>query len=255
MSLNQIFNYESKVIRVAGTDLEPLFCAQDVCHALDIANASHAIAQGIPEDERTVDELATNGGVQRVLFLREPGLYRLIFRSTKPGAEGFRKWVFREVLPSVRRTGRYEVGEPTALDGEPGAEGVDVRLRSLLWITKALVQLGAEPVRAMDVASKAVPRLLGAAGGMKGGSLPEPGTGSLLEAARELVRWMAEKCPEGWRGTQDALGSLVPEQTPHRLLDVLRLARSRKLGVIQARTATAREWVFPPRKDADITKD
>lgn len=252
MSLNQIFNYESKVVRVAGTDLDPLFCAADVCNALEITNGADALAKSIPDEEKTMAELPTNGGVQRALFLREAGLYRLIFRSTKPGAEGFRKWVFREVLPSVRRTGRYEVGEPTALEGEPGAEGVDVRLRSLLWITKALVQLGAEPVRAMDVASKAVPRLLGAAGVR--GSLPEPGTGSLIEAAKGLVMWMGEKYPEGWKGTLEALGNVVPEQTPHRLLEVLRCARLRGLGVVQHRTAGERQWVFSATKSTENHK-
>lgn len=44
--------------------------------------------------------------------ITEPGLYRLIFRSRKDEAEKFQRWVFHEVLPEIRRTGRYAPGTP-----------------------------------------------------------------------------------------------------------------------------------------------
>lgn len=158
--------FETCRVRIAGTNSAPVFCASDICAALEIQNPADLLKKSIPEPEKGLSLFPTGGGaLQEMLHLTEAGLYRVIFRSTKPKAEAFRQWVFREVLPTVRRTGRYEVGEPTALAGEPEAAGVDVRLRSLLWITLWLVQLGAKPDRAADVASKAVPRLLGAAGG------------------------------------------------------------------------------------------
>ena len=44
-------------------------------------------------------------------FINESGLYRLIFASRKPEAEKFRRWVFHEVLPSIRKTGYYSVAK------------------------------------------------------------------------------------------------------------------------------------------------
>jgi hypothetical protein len=50
----------------------------------------------------------TPGGPQELSTVSESGLYRLIFSSRKPQAQAFRRWVTQEVLPAIRRTGRYE---------------------------------------------------------------------------------------------------------------------------------------------------
>ncbi|CAB4000084.1 Hypothetical predicted protein [Paramuricea clavata] len=52
------------------------------------------------------------------IFLREPGVYQLIFKSNLPSAKAFQQWVFEEVLPSIRKTGSYELPEPKLLDGK-----------------------------------------------------------------------------------------------------------------------------------------
>jgi prophage antirepressor-like protein len=62
-----------------------------------------------PADEKGMQTLHTLGGSQKLLVLYESGLYRLIMRSNKPEAEAFRRWVFCEVLPSIRKTGQYRV--------------------------------------------------------------------------------------------------------------------------------------------------
>jgi prophage antirepressor-like protein len=49
----------------------------------------------------------TNGGTQKLTFISEENLYRIVFRSTKPEALNFQNWVFSEVLPSIRKTGSY----------------------------------------------------------------------------------------------------------------------------------------------------
>ncbi|EXG30386.1 BRO family, N-terminal domain protein [Acinetobacter baumannii 121738] len=49
----------------------------------------------------------TNGGMQKLTFISEENLYRIVFRSTKPEALNFQNWVFAEVLPSLRKTGTY----------------------------------------------------------------------------------------------------------------------------------------------------
>ena len=50
----------------------------------------------------------TPGGPQTVRAVNEPGLYSLILTSRKPAAKRFKRWVVHEVLPQIRRTGRYE---------------------------------------------------------------------------------------------------------------------------------------------------
>ena len=50
----------------------------------------------------------TPGGIQHANFLTESGFYRVVFRSRSECAEPFKRWVTREVLPSIRKTGRYE---------------------------------------------------------------------------------------------------------------------------------------------------
>lgn len=96
-------------IRVAGTSDEPLFCLLDVCKVLDLGNTSQV-------KSRLTDDVITNevisdsiGRQQEMTFVNEDGLYDVILDSRKPQAKLFRKWVTKEVLPSIRKTGGYSV--------------------------------------------------------------------------------------------------------------------------------------------------
>ena len=103
----EIFKNENFEIRVAvDENNEPLFCLSDVCKILDIANSRDAKTRLDLKGVATTDTL-TNGGMQKLDFINEPNLYRLIFQSRKPEAEVFQEWVFAEVLPSIRKTGSY----------------------------------------------------------------------------------------------------------------------------------------------------
>ena len=103
----EIFKNENFEIRVAvDENNEPLFCLSDVCKILDIANSRDAKNRLDLKGVATTDTL-TNGGMQKLDFINEPNLYRLIFQSRKPEAEVFQEWVFAEVLPSIRKTGSY----------------------------------------------------------------------------------------------------------------------------------------------------
>lgn len=107
-SLTQVFEYEGHGVRVAGTPESPLFVAADVCRVLGIGNPSQAMAR-LDNDEHTLisNEGASNGlAVQAVT---ESGLYSLILGSRKPEARAFKRWVTHEVLPAIRKTGRYAV--------------------------------------------------------------------------------------------------------------------------------------------------
>jgi hypothetical protein len=116
MSVLTPFNFEGQAIRIVLRDGEPWFVAADVCRALDIANATQAVG-GLDDDEKTTlsnTEGRAGHGAQSFNIISEPGLYALIMRSRKPEARRFDRWVRHEVLPTLRRTGRYEMAPPAA---------------------------------------------------------------------------------------------------------------------------------------------
>lgn len=104
----QVFNNpEFGTVRaVCGDDGEPMFVAKDVCAALSIAPTA---ASRLDEDEKGLRLTQTPGGEQNVLFVTEPGFYKLVMRSRKPEAKAFQRWVTHEVLPALRRDGGYMV--------------------------------------------------------------------------------------------------------------------------------------------------
>ena len=92
--------------------------AADVGKILDLTNIRKNLAE-FPDDEKKIINLkntVTNSytiqrGNPNVTIVNEPGLYRLIFMSRKPEAEKFKRWVFHDVLPQIRKTGKYEVSD------------------------------------------------------------------------------------------------------------------------------------------------
>lgn len=131
MNLSKVFAFDENVVRTAGTLTEPLFVAGDVCRILDIQNPSDAVA-GFSETEKGIAQIYTLGGPQEMLAVTEPGLYRLVFRSDKPAARKFQDWVFRDVLPEIRRTGQFSVERPEQLwDAFRQAKSAKVQLMIL----------------------------------------------------------------------------------------------------------------------------
>jgi prophage antirepressor-like protein len=108
-----IFNFEEEQeVRTLELDGELWFVAKDVCDILGLGNARETISN-FPEDERntvsSTDGIHEGPGNPNVNIINEPGLYRLIFQSRKPEAERFKRWVFHEVLPAIRKTGAYSI--------------------------------------------------------------------------------------------------------------------------------------------------
>lgn len=97
-------------------DGKVLFCGKDVASSLNYASTANAIAAHC----KGVTEIMTptNGGTQAMKFITEGDLYRLITHSRRPDAEKFERWVFDEVLPSIRKTGCYQM-EPALADLSP----------------------------------------------------------------------------------------------------------------------------------------
>lgn len=114
----QVFEFNGAKVRTAGTFEAPLFCAGDVCGALQIANVAQACGR-LPQEQTTLmhHAAAENGpnyvsqGVKKSLYVTEAGLYRLVLRSNKPEAEAFVDWITGEVLPAIRKHGYYSAIE------------------------------------------------------------------------------------------------------------------------------------------------
>lgn len=106
------FAFEDKLVRTIMDDGgEPWFVAKDVCRVLEIANHRDAVAQ-LDEDEKDAVGISDAiGREQETTIISESGLYALVFRSRKPQAREFGRWVRKEVLPALRRTGTYTLAE------------------------------------------------------------------------------------------------------------------------------------------------
>jgi prophage antirepressor-like protein len=111
------FQFKAHQIRTTTEkDGSTRFVAKDVCAALDISWSS-ATLKSIPEGWKGAMEIITPSGKQKLAVISEPAVYKLAFRSHKPEAEAFTEWVAAEVLPQIRKTGRYET-EAAAYDAE-----------------------------------------------------------------------------------------------------------------------------------------
>lgn len=119
----QTFDFDENPVRVIEKDGTPWFVAADVARVLDIKNSRDAISV-LDDDEKGVALTDTLGGRQEMNIISESGLYILILRCRDAIKRGtvpyrFRKWVTGEVLPAIRKTGRYEL---PADDGEDDGE-------------------------------------------------------------------------------------------------------------------------------------
>ena len=103
------FEYQQHEVRtIIGEDGVMLWVAKDVCEALGIVKYRD-VFERLDDDQRVSIKVDTLGGEQEMIAVNESGLYKLIFRSNKPEAKAFRKWVTFDVLPSIRKTGEYHL--------------------------------------------------------------------------------------------------------------------------------------------------
>lgn len=107
-----IFKYQNEnhlddltTIEING---EVWFVAADVCGLLHIKNVSDAVSS-LDDDEKLVSEIPRSGQLRKVNLINESGLYALIFKSQKETAKKFRKWITKEVIPSIRKSGSYGI--------------------------------------------------------------------------------------------------------------------------------------------------
>ncbi len=130
MTAVQPFDFRGNNIRVIVVEDEPWFVVTDVCDYFGVTNRNR-VMQAIDSEDKGGTQIDTPGGRQSISIISESGLYALLF-ALRPGkARGladdevesklrkvgdFKRWVTREVLPSIRRTGSY--GAPSGLSFE-----------------------------------------------------------------------------------------------------------------------------------------
>lgn len=174
------YNFEGAAVRALQIDGEPYFVGKDVAEALGYSDPTTAIrshCRGVQKLHPIPDSL---GRMQDTRFLSEPDVLRLIVNSKLPAAERFERWVFEDVLPSIRKTGGYSMNlsDPAQLR------------QALLGYTEKVIALESQ-VSAMEPKVEALNRIALADGSM-----------CLTDAAKHLqvqpkwlFRWLQEK---GW---------------------------------------------------------
>ena len=99
----QVLSYERNDVRMVIHEGKPWWVLKDVCDILGLTNPS-MIADRLDDDERAKFNLGRQGETN---IVNESGLYNVIFRSDKPEAKKFKRWVTHDVLPAIRKTGQY----------------------------------------------------------------------------------------------------------------------------------------------------
>lgn len=117
---SQLFDYTPAVAKLrteADAQGNIWFVAADVCNILGLKNITMAL-KVLDDDEQALNTIeGLSRGNDQANFISESGLYHLIFKSRKEEARQFRRWVTSEVLPQIRKTGKYtaQASKPRAV--------------------------------------------------------------------------------------------------------------------------------------------
>jgi prophage antirepressor-like protein len=109
-TIDETFNFNEKTIRTLKLDKETWFVAKDICSILELTNITRSLCN-IPENQRGLTLIKSSGGNQNFLTIAEQAMYKLVMKSNKPIAQQFQDYVCREILPSIRKSGRYKLDE------------------------------------------------------------------------------------------------------------------------------------------------
>ena len=114
--IEKVFKYEENEITVIKCKDKIWFRGKDIAKALGYEKTRNAILKHVNDDDKSILEDLRRGPQIRApfkneqggsIFINESGLYSLIFGSKLESAKVFKRWVTSEVLPSIRKTGRY----------------------------------------------------------------------------------------------------------------------------------------------------
>lgn len=107
--MEQKFDYNEMPVRtITDENEETWFAGIDICNILEYQNAVDVIKKNLDDDEKKLTYLTDRSGQSRKTWIvNEFGLYSLILSSTKPEAKTFKRWITHEVLPAIRKAGKY----------------------------------------------------------------------------------------------------------------------------------------------------
>lgn len=134
------FHFDGRDIRVIHVNGAPMFVGKDICGALGYADHANAIKQHC-KGVAFHHPLQTAGGVQELRVLAESDVLRLIIGSALPAAQAFERWVFEEVLPSIRRTGAYSVLGAPAKRARPSLSSSLAEARAIDFIGNMIAKV------------------------------------------------------------------------------------------------------------------
>lgn len=120
----QIFNSpEFGQVRIVQQNGEPWFIGKDVAEILGYSNTKDAIAKHVDDEDKLGSQIATSGQNRNMTIINESGLYSLILSSKMPKAKEFKRWVTSEVIPAIRKTGKYEaMAQAVPINDEPATD-------------------------------------------------------------------------------------------------------------------------------------
>lgn len=175
MSAVELFTYQGAELRTVVMDGEAWFVAADACRMLDLRDTSSALKMVDAEDKQSLCRSDTPQffegiapQVQMLTLVNESGIYALIFQSNKAQAHEVRRWVTREVLPSIRKTGSYST--------TPALEGPELLARAVLE-AQAMLAKKDERIAELEPQAAVATKLLDADGDL-----------SVRDAAQSLTR-------------------------------------------------------------------
>lgn len=149
------FPVTAQAVRVLELAGEPWFVAADVCTVLGITNVGNVLAR-LDDDEKDSIHLpdGTRGNPNRAI-VNEPGLYSLLFRSDKPEAKQFKRWVTHDVLPAIRRAGGY-VSPAATLEQRAAILGINEAQARVLHALSGIVDQTWLESKARHLAARAL---------------------------------------------------------------------------------------------------
>lgn len=132
-------NPEFGKIRALEIKGAPWFVGKDVAQALGYGDTDQALRKHVEDDDKLTRQFDGAGQRRNMTIINESGLYSLILSSKLPGAKKFKRWVTHDVLPAIRKTGRYEHGmtDYQRMTAETRAENARIRkAQSLIKIAE-----------------------------------------------------------------------------------------------------------------------
>lgn len=120
----QIFNSpEFGQVRTIQQNGEPWFIGKDVAEILGYSNTPKAIRDHVDDEDKLTERIVLSGQNREMTIINESGLYSLILSSKMPKAKEFKRWVTSEVIPAIRKTGKYEaMAQAVPINDEPATD-------------------------------------------------------------------------------------------------------------------------------------